>query len=98
MRATRALASVSVLGVFSIWLVLLAGAVFPQVEDPWPDEISVTLPITLGGALGFLASVLFAASPEARRNRAIRNGGLAGIAVGLVFYLVSLAVQICSSL
>jgi len=83
--------------VLSIWL-LLAGSVFPRVEDPWPDRIGVTLPITLGGALGFLVSVLFAASPEARRNRAIRNGGLAGIALGLVFYFVSLAVQVCSSL
>jgi len=83
--------------VLSIWL-LLAGSVFPQVEDPWPDRIGVTLPITLGGALGFLASVLFAASPEARRNRAIRNGGLAGIAFGLAFYFVSLAAQVCSSL
>jgi hypothetical protein len=84
--------------VLSIWLVLLAGSVFPQVEDPWPDEIGVTLPITLGGILGFLASVLFATSPEARRNRAIRNGGLAGIAIGLVLYLVSLIAQVCSSL
>lgn len=81
----------------SIWLVLLAGAVSPQVEDPWPDEIGVTLPITLGGAFGFLASVLFAAAPKARRDRAIRNGGLAGVAVGLVLYLVSLAVQVFSS-
>lgn len=83
---------------FSIWLLLLVSSVFPHVEDPWPDEIGVTLPVTLGGALGFLASALFATSPEARRNRAIRNGGLAGIALGLVFYLVSLAVQVCSSL
>jgi hypothetical protein len=83
--------------VLSIWLVLLAGSIFPQVEDPWPGEIGVTLPITLGGALGFLASVLFAAAPEARRDRAVRNGGIAGIAAGLVFYLVSLAVQIFSS-
>jgi hypothetical protein len=83
--------------VLAVWLVLLVGSVFPQVEDPWPDRIGVTLPVTLGGALGFLASALFATSAEARRNRAIRNGGLAGIAIGLVFYLVSLAVQICSS-
>jgi hypothetical protein len=83
--------------VLSIWL-LLSNSVFPQVEDPWPDRIGVTLPITLGGALGFLASALFATSSEARRNRAIRNGGLAGIAFGLVFYFVSLAVQVCSSL
>jgi hypothetical protein len=84
--------------VLSIWLVLLTGSVFPHVEDPWPDEIGVTLPITLGGALGFLAGALFANSPEARRNRAIRKGGLAGIAIGLVFYFLSLAVQVCSSL
>jgi hypothetical protein len=84
--------------VLSIWLSLLAGAVFPQVEDPWPNRIGVTLPVTLGGALGFLASVLFATSPEARRNRAIRNAGMAGIGIGLVFYLVSLATQVCSAL
>ena len=82
----------------SIWLLLLAGSVFPQVEDPWPDRIGVNLPIALGGAFGFLASVLFAAAPEARRNRAIRNGGLIGIALGLVFYLISLVVQVCSEL
>ena len=82
----------------SIWLLLLTSSVFPRVEDPWPDRIGVNLSITLGGAFGFLASVLFAAEPEARRNRAIRNGGLIGIALGLVFYLVSLIVQICSEL
>jgi hypothetical protein len=83
--------------VLSIWLVLLTGAVFPRVEDPWPDRIGVNLPVTLGGAFGFLAGVLFATSSEERRNRAIRNGGVAGIVIGLVFYLVSLAVQVCFS-
>jgi len=81
--------------VLLIWLV---ASVFPRVADPWPDEIGVTLPVSLGGMFGFLASVLFATSSEPRRNRAIRNGGLAGIAMGLVFYLVSLAAQVCSSL
>jgi hypothetical protein len=30
--------------------VLLAGAIFPQVEDPWPDRIGFGFPVVLAGA------------------------------------------------
>jgi hypothetical protein len=78
-----------------IALVLLLG-VLPRVEDPWPDTIGLELPIALAGAIGILAGVVFSGSPELRRDRAIRWGGVLGFLAGMLFYLAALVAQLCS--
>jgi len=72
----------------------LFGAVFPRVEDPWPDRIGLGLPFALAGAFGVLASVVYADAAPARRDRAIRHGGLAGFWFGTGLYALSLLAQI----
>jgi hypothetical protein len=80
----------------SVVLWLLAGSFFPRVEDPWPESIGLDFPLAVSGAFGMLAGLAFVDSPAARRDRAIRLGGLVGFIVGTLLYLVSLGVQVSS--
>jgi hypothetical protein len=75
---------------------LLAVALLPRVEDPWPDAIGLELPIVLAGAGGVVASVLCANASEPRRDEAIRGAGLWGLRLGALFYLLSLLEQVVS--
>jgi hypothetical protein len=97
-RATRASAPISVFGVLSIWLVLLAGAIFPQVEDPWPDRIGFEFPFVLAGAGAVLAGIAYASAPRARRERAIGRFSAWGFWIGVLFYAASVVAQVVSSL
>jgi hypothetical protein len=84
--------------VLSIWLVLLAGSVFPQVEDPWPDRIGFGFPIVLAGAGTALGGVIYASAPRARRERAIGRFSTWGFWIGVLFYAMSVVAQVVSSL
>jgi lipopolysaccharide export LptBFGC system permease protein LptF len=77
---------------------LLALAVLPRVEDPWPDTISFWLPVSTAGLGMTLAAVLFVRSPRERREDATRLGIFWGFVVGLLFYVIALAAQVISSL
>jgi len=82
--------------VLAVGLVLLVISLLPRVEDPWPSTIGIEFPFTCSSACGIAVAVLFADSPAARRDRAIRRGGVFGFYGGALLYLLSLAVQLGS--
>jgi hypothetical protein len=84
--------------VLSIWLVLLASSVFPQVEDPWPDRIGFEFPFVLAGAGAALGGVIYASASRVRRERAIGRFSTWGFWIGVLFYVASVVAQVVSSL
>lgn len=100
MRATRASASLSidVMLTLAISKALLLASLLPEVEAPWPDRIGIDFLFQAGGAGGWVMDLVEADAPEADRNRAIRWGGLWGFRIGAAFYVLSLLVQVGSSL
>jgi hypothetical protein len=78
------------------WFLLLIASLFPQVEDPWPKTIGLEFMIATTGAGGVVTSVLYAGAPEARRDRAVRRGGLIGFGLGALFYVLALLNQLIS--
>ena len=82
----------------SIWLVLLAGAVFPQVEDPWPNRIGLGFPIVLAGAGTALGGIIYASAPRALRERAIGRFSTWGFWLGVLFYVMSVVAQVVSQI
>jgi hypothetical protein len=80
--------------VWAIYLPLIVSAVLPRAEDPWPDTIGVDFPFSMAGAFGFIAGALFVGSSPARRDRAIRWGGLLGFLGGMLLYVVAFAAAI----
>jgi hypothetical protein len=81
-----------VLAISPIFLALL----FPEVEDPWPEKIGLWFLFQAAGAGGFVMEIVYAKAPEARRDRAIRWGGLLGFRIGAGFYALSLLAQLSS--
>jgi hypothetical protein len=75
---------------------LFLASLFPQVEDPWPETIGLWFLFQAAGAGGFVMEIIYAKAPEARRDRAIRRGGLAGFRIGAGFYALSLLAQVSS--
>jgi hypothetical protein len=69
-------------------------SLFPRVDDPWPDAIGLELPIVMAGAGGVMASVLHANASRAKRDEAVRSGGLWGFGLGALFYVLSLLNQL----
>ena len=84
--------------VFAPYLLLLFGSFIPRVKDPLPDEIGLEFLFYASGAGGALGGILFAFSSKARRDRAIKWGGVLGFGFGLLAYLISLLVQVGSRL
>jgi len=84
--------------VFFSFLALLLASFLPRVEDPLPDRIGLGLPFAAAAAGGVLAGMIFVRSAPARRERAMRWGGLAGFGLGAVVYLVALLVQVASEI
>jgi hypothetical protein len=82
--------------VLVVSLLLLIASFFPQVEDPWPRTIGLEFLVVMAGAGGAVASVLYAGASEARRNEAVRGGGLWGFRLGAFFYALSVLNQIIS--
>lgn len=70
----------------------------PEVEDPTPDRIGLTLPIGLAGAGGVFGGVLSVVGWPQKRERFISVGTFIGFSVGLGFYALSLAAQLLFSL
>jgi hypothetical protein len=68
---------------------LLIVSILPRVEDPWPERIGFGFPIVMAGAGGVVASVLFVGASEARRDKAVRYGGLCGLGFGALLYVLS---------
>ena len=79
-----------------LWEGLLLAAVFPEVEDPWPDKIGVGFLFEAAGAGGALMGFGQAHAPEAQRNRAIQWGALWGFRLGAILYFASLVLQVTS--
>lgn len=82
----------------SIWPLLLAGSVFPQVEDPWPDEIGFGFPVVLAGAGTALARAIYASAPRSHRERAMGRFSVWGFWIGVLLYAISVVAQVVSSL
>jgi hypothetical protein len=78
------------------WLLVLA--LLPRIEDPWPDAIDLGFPVATATAGGVLGGLFFAAATSERRELAIKWGGVIGFFVGSALYLISLLVQVASSL
>ena len=78
-----------------LWI-LVAGSIFPRVEDPWPDSIDLGFPFMLAGAGSILAGVVYAEAPQAQRDRAINRAGIRGFRLGAAIYALSLLVQVMS--
>jgi hypothetical protein len=84
--------------VFAPYLLLLLGSLVPRVKDPLPDEIGLEFLFYASGVGGALGGILFAFSSKARRDWAIKWGGVLGFGFGLLAYLISLLVQLSSQL
>jgi hypothetical protein len=59
-----------------VGLISFVTSLFPRVDDPWPDAVGLELPIVTTGVGCVVASVLYARAPKAKRDEAIRYGGL----------------------
>jgi hypothetical protein len=76
---------------------LLASPV-PQVEAPFPEKVGLGFPLSMAGAAGVLAGIVYTASPPEKRDRAIAMGSLIGFGIGAVVYLLAFIVQVGSRL
>jgi hypothetical protein len=93
-RTTRASKLFSIGVVLASLLHLLANTFPPRVENPLPESIGWTFPISLAGAFGVLAGVIRSKAPTLVRDRSIRLGGYWGFWVGVVLYGLALAFQV----
>jgi hypothetical protein len=93
-RAMRAPDCGSVWAVFKVVTASLLGSIIPRVENPLPDTIGLELPFATAAAGGVLATVLFANAPQSRRDWQVRRLGLLGFYLGVVVYVITLAVQV----
>lgn len=66
----------------------------PRVEDPIPETIGFGSIVFAAGAGGVVAGVVYARSPAAQRDEAVRKGGLWGFWIGLLLYLLALFAQV----
>jgi hypothetical protein len=76
----------------------LLGSVLPRAKSPIPEEIGLEAPFVGAGFGTVAAGVIFAASSKARRERAMRIGGIVGFVFGAGVYLIALSVQVASAL
>jgi hypothetical protein len=72
----------------------LLTSVVPEIEDPLPDRIGLGFPFATAGAGGVLAGIVHSESSAARRDRAINKGGSIGLRLGVLAYLLVLAIQV----
>lgn len=73
-----------------------ANGLLPRVETPIPETIGLGAIFTIAGAGGVLMLVLASLGgfPDARRDAWGRWGIVGGFAVGSLFYVLALAVQL----
>ena len=72
----------------------LFASVVPEIENPLPDRIGLGFPFATAGAGGVLAGIVHSESSTARRDRAIKQGGLIGFRLGVLAYLLVLVIQV----
>jgi hypothetical protein len=73
-------------------LLIVVASILPHAESPLPDRIGLTDVFTWAGAFGLMAGFLFIKSSPAKRDQAIRWGGLIGlVATGALYFLALLA-------
>lgn len=77
---------------------LLALALLPRVEDPWPDTIDLGFPFATAAAGCVLAGAMWFLAAEKERERAIKLGGFLGFSVGSVFTSSRCRLQVMFSL
>lgn len=65
----------------------------PEVEDPIPDRIGLSLLVSLAGAGGVFGGILSIRWPQ-RRDWFISRGTLVGFCIGTGFYALSLFAQL----
>lgn len=70
----------------------------PEVENPIPERIGLGYLFTLAGAGGVFGGLSRSVSSPAKRERAVSWGTLVGFVAGLIFYGLSLLVQVISAL
>jgi hypothetical protein len=90
--------SASIGGVLTFALLLGQALGLPEVEDPIPDTIGLTFPVSLAGAGGVIGGVLGVAVWPQKREKLIVLGTFAGFCLGVGFYALSLFVQLLSGL
>jgi hypothetical protein len=96
-RATRAFPrQARAVPVFALLLILVA-SILPEAESPLPDRIGLLDVITWAGAGGVLGGLICFKSTAAKRDLAIRWGGLIGFLGILALYLLALLVQVIST-
>jgi hypothetical protein len=55
-------------------------------------------PFTMAGSVSMFASVLSVEAPQAQRDRIVNKAGVYGFLAGAVLYMLSLLVQVVSTL
>lgn len=93
-RAIRAPGYGSVWAVLEIVTTSLLESIIPRVENPWPETIGLELPFATAAAGGVLATVLFANASKSRRDRQTRQLVILGFYLGVVVYVITLAVEV----
>jgi hypothetical protein len=81
-----------------IAIAVFVGALFPEVESPWPERIGLDLPFSMAGGFGVAASLLRASAQPAARDKAVARAGQAGFGLGVVGYSLALVFQVISKL
>jgi hypothetical protein len=77
-------------------LVSLESAIFPRVDNPWPESIGLGFPFASAGAIGVIGGLLARDATQEERDRATYLGGLWGFRLGAAFYVLALLVQVAS--
>jgi ABC-type Fe3+-siderophore transport system permease subunit len=75
-------------------LIVLQALGLPEVEDPVPDRIGLSLLMSFAGVGGIIATVLSLITRSRRREWLVGIGTLAGLGIGICFYALSLFVQL----
>jgi hypothetical protein len=74
----------------ALHVLLGIGAIFPRVDDLWPDHIGLDLPFTLAGGGGVLGSRFAHDEPQAQRDRRSILFSRAGFLFGTGQFLFAL--------
>jgi hypothetical protein len=77
-------------------LLIVVASFLPEAESPLPDRIGVIDVFTSAGAGGALGGIICFKATAAKRDLAIRWGGLIGCIASLALYFLAVLVQVLS--